>query len=97
MTENATFKVKTADERKAEYDAYRKKLKDIYKAQAYTLAKIVEAHMDKYPNGTHWEVNLSLADNLLNEHTRNYLEKLYCGAGFSAKFFGPYTIRISCK
>ena len=95
MNANETFKVKTADERKAEFDAYYKKLDDEYHAQAYELAKHIEAFMDESPEKTFWRVLLT-AD-LCNDRTRAHLETLYRDAGFSAEFTCRNVIEISRK
>ena len=95
MTENTTFKVKTADERKAEYDAYYKKLDDEYRTQAYEIAKDIEAFMDNNHEKTFWRVLLT-AD-LCNDRTRAHLLTLYRDAGFSAKFTCGNVIEISRK
>lgn len=95
MTENTTFKVKTADERKAEFDAYYKKLDDEYRAQAYKLAKDIEAFMDNNPEKTCWRVFLT-AD-LCNDRTRAHLKTLYRDAGFSVEFACGNAIEISRK
>ena len=95
MNANETFKVKTADERKAEFDAYQKKLDDEDRAQAYELAKDIEAFMDNNPEKIVWEVILN-AD-LCNDRTRAHLKTLYSDAGFSAKFYCRNVIEISRK
>ena len=95
MTANETFKVKTADEREAEFNAYQKKLDDEYRAQAYELAKHIEAFMDENPDKIAWRVFLT--PNLCNDHTCAHLETLYRDAGFSAKFTCRNVIEISRK
>ena len=91
MTANETFKVKTADEREAEFNAYYKNLDDEFKAQAYELAKHIEAFMDNNPDSTYWIVLLN-AD-LWNECTRTHLEKLYRDAGFNIST--EYSMKLS--
>ena len=95
MNANETFKVKTADERKAEFDAYLKRLDDKYRAQAYKLAKDIEAFMDNNPEKTFWRVLLT--PDLCNDRTRAHLETLYRDAGFSVEFSCKNAIEISRK
>ena len=95
MNANETFKVKTADERKAEFDAYQKMLDDKYRGYAYELAKDIEAFMDENPDKIVWKVTLN-AD-LCYNCTRTHLETLYSDAGFSAKFTCGNVIEISRK
>ena len=92
MTENATFKVKTADERKAEFDAYnvtQNKLEEEYRAKAYTIARDIEAFMDKKPNATQWLYSIykghepKAISYVQNPKVVFHLESLYKKAGFN--------------
>ena len=95
MNANETFKVRTADERKAEFDAFLKRLDDKYRAQAYELAKDIEAFMDENPERTCWRVFLT--PNICNDRTRAHLKTLYRDAGFSVEFPSGNAIDISRK
>lgn len=83
MTENATFKVKTADERKAEYDAYYQALDEECKAHAYEIAQSIEGYMNLWPENTKW--TCSVPDTCYGD-VKTHLKTLYENAGFAIEF-----------
>lgn len=94
MNANETFKVKTADERKAEFDAYQKKLDDKFKAQAYEIAKKFEAEMDRNPEYTEWHLESTTQ---FSNKIVSHLKTLYENAGFEIFFKNSTAVRISRK
>lgn len=93
MTENTTFKVKTDDEFKAEFDTYQKKFDDEYKARTHEIAKTFKNFMYLFPKQTEWWPEIP-AD--CNDNIKSHLKTLFKNAGFVIEFGRTHAI-IICK